>query len=84
MIATLSLLGDADSLVVPWSSVVHDINGGTWVYEEVAPRKYARRRVQVRYVTDGLASLAAGPPVGSKIVTAGAVELFGTEFGFAK
>jgi cobalt-zinc-cadmium efflux system membrane fusion protein len=84
VIATLSLLGDADSLVVPWSSVVHDINGGTWVYEEVSPRKYARRRVQVRYVADGMASLAAGPPVGSKIVTAGAVELFGTEFGFAK
>ena len=28
-----------------------------------------------------LAVLAAGPPVGATVVTAGAAELFGTEFG---
>jgi hypothetical protein len=40
--------------------------------------------VQVRYVVDDFAVLASGPAVGAKIVTAGAVELWGTELGFAK
>ena len=34
--------------------------------------------------SDGVAVLAQGPAVGTHIVTAGVVELFGTEFGFAK
>ena len=84
VIAKLTLLGKEKSLSIPWSSVIHDINGGTWVYELVAPHKFVRRRVQVRYVVDGMAALADGPPVGSAIVTTGAMELFGTEFGFAK
>src|SRR5262245_22000447 len=74
--------------VVPWSAVIHDISGGAWVYEQTAVRTFVRRRVQVRYVVEEegqqLAVLAAGPALGAKVVTAGAVELFGTEFGFAK
>jgi membrane fusion protein, heavy metal efflux system len=84
VIATLGLSADQETLAVPWSSVVHDINGGTWVYEQVAPHKFARRRVQIRYVVDGFAALAQGPAEKALVVTAGAVELFGTEFGFAK
>ncbi len=81
---TLPLRGEADSLTVPWAAVVYDINGGTWVYERVADRAYTRRRVVVRYVAGGDAVLAAGPPVGTVVVTAGAAELFGTETGFSK
>lgn len=78
-------LGDeAESSTVPWSAVVHDINGGTWVYENTTPQTFVRRRVQVAHVVEGVAVLKSGPTVGAKIVTAGAVELFGTEFGFAK
>ena len=79
--ANLALRDERESLVVPWSAVVTDINGGTWVYENVGEHKFARRRVQVKYVVDSLAVLAAnGPPVGAKIVTEGVAELFGTEF----
>jgi cobalt-zinc-cadmium efflux system membrane fusion protein len=84
VIAQLKLVGDETSLSIPWSAVIHDINGGTWVYVQVAENKFARRRVQVRYVVDDLAVLAQGPPKGTPVVTAGAMELFGTEFGFAK
>jgi multidrug efflux pump subunit AcrA (membrane-fusion protein) len=79
--ANLVLRDEKESLVVPWSAVVVDINGGYWVYENVGEHKFARRRVQVKYVVDSLAVLAGnGPPVGAKIVTEGAAELFGTEF----
>ena len=50
----------------------------------IGDRAYARRRVVVRYVANGLAVLAAGPPVGTAVVTDGAAELFGTETGFSK
>jgi RND family efflux transporter MFP subunit len=84
MTVCVKLQGESEQRVIPWSAVVHDIHGGTWVYENTAPHTYVRRRVQVRYVVDRIAVLESGPDVDAKIVTAGAVELFGTEFGFAK
>jgi multidrug efflux pump subunit AcrA (membrane-fusion protein) len=73
-----------ESLVVPWSAIVHDIQGGAWVYEQTAPECFVRRRVQVKYVLDGRAVLDTAIKPGAKIVTAGVIELFGTEFGFGK
>ena len=84
----LELRSAGEELVVPWSAVIHDIHGGTWVYEATAPHTYVRRRVDVRHVVrnDGgeLAVLASGPQPGAKVVTTAVVELFGAEFGFAK
>jgi hypothetical protein len=80
----LPLKGDAEQRVIPWSAVIQDINGGYWVYEQVAERKFVRRRIQVKQVVDSLAVLDQGPVVGTAIVTTGVAELFGTEFGFAK
>ncbi|MBX7105235.1 MAG: efflux RND transporter periplasmic adaptor subunit [Gemmataceae bacterium] len=80
----ITMQGEAESITVPWSAVIHDIYGGTWVYEHPAPHSYIRRRVQVRYVTGDRAVLATGPAVGTKIVVEGAAELFGTEVGFSK
>jgi hypothetical protein len=69
-----------ESLVVPFSAVLHDIHGGQWVYEQTKDYIYTRRRVQVARLAGSDAALTSGPPVGSKIVTDGAAELFGTEF----
>lgn len=82
--AELPRKGEAQSLVVPWSAIMHDIHGGTWLYEQTAEHTYVRRRVQVQYVSGTSAVLKEGPKAGTKVVTAGVVELFGTEFGFAK
>lgn len=71
-------------LVVPYSAILYDINGGTWVYEKTVPNTYVRRRVAIRVVVNGKALLARGPSPGANIVTAGAAELFGTEFGAGK
>ena len=69
-----------ESLVVPFGAVLHDIHGGQWVYENTAPHAYARRRVQVARLSGTDAVLASGPAAGTKVVTDGAAELFGTEF----
>jgi hypothetical protein len=74
---------DRDALVVPWSAVLHDFHGGTWVYREVGAHRFERRRVEVEDVLDGRAALAGGVEPGMAIVSAGAAELFGSELGFA-
>ena len=84
----LPLVSDADNLAVPWSAVVVDFHGGTWVYEQLADRTYARRRVVVQYVAGATAVLKEGKndrvKAGTTVVTAGAAELFGTETGYSK
>ena len=80
----LPLHGESQGLTIAWSAVIHDIQGGTWVYENVAPQTFIRRRVQVRYVIDDRAVLEPGPKLGAKLVVTGAPELFGTEFDFKK
>lgn len=80
----LPLTTAENSLVVPWASVLHDIHGGQWVYEQTGPQTYVRRRVSVERVAGKDAVLAGGPAVGAKLVTDGAAELFGTELGGGK
>jgi RND family efflux transporter MFP subunit len=70
-----------EALIVPWSAVVYDVDGGTWVYRVVKSHVYARARVEVRHVIGDQAVLARGPGPGTQVVTAGVAELFGTEFG---
>jgi multidrug efflux pump subunit AcrA (membrane-fusion protein) len=81
---TIPYEGTQTSLVVPYSAILYDIHGGTWVYENTAPHVYVRKRVGLQTVADGKAILQKGPAIGTKVVTAGAAELFGTEFGGGK
>jgi membrane fusion protein, heavy metal efflux system len=78
---TIELGGGTRALVVPSTSVVYDVSGGSWVYERTDSVTFLRRRVEVARVLDGRAVLAHGPRAGVQVVTEGAVELFGTEFG---
>jgi len=73
-------LGSA-ALEVTASAILTDINGGEWVYVETAPRQFERRRVEVARIASGQATLARGLASGVRVVTVGAAELFGTEFG---
>ena len=87
---SMPLADRGESLVLPWSAVVYDVHGGTWVYERVEPRTFVRRRVQVRHVVTALAVLqtprspGAFPQPGDQVVVRGVAELFGTEFGVGK
>ena len=81
---TLSLKDTEQSLVVPYSSILYDMYGSAWVYQNTESQVYVRRRVELNYVLDELAILTRGPAVGARVVSAGAAELFGTEFGVGK
>lgn len=70
-----------ECLQVPYSAILFDVQGGTWVYEEIEPFVYSRVRVLVDYIADKNACLVEGPNLGAAIVATGGPELFGEEFG---
>ncbi len=80
---SLQYKGATNDVVVPWSAVLHDIYGGTWVYEALENHVYVRRRIEVRDIVENSAVLRRGPGPGTRIVVTGAAELFSTEFGIS-
>lgn len=81
---TLTLKSSGEGMGIPYSSVIYDIQGGTWVYVKSGPLVYIRTRVDLDHVMDSLAILTRGLSPGDEVVYAGAAELFGTEFGVGK
>ncbi len=67
--------------VVPYSAVLYDEYGVTWVYTTPEPLVFVRHRIIVDYIVGDQVVLSEGPPTGTEVVTVGAAELFGTEFG---
>lgn len=79
----LPLAGQTEGLSVPSAAILRDIHGGEWVYRKTAPNTFVRQRVEVASESGGRALLARGLAPGAEVVTDGAAELFGTEFGAA-
>jgi hypothetical protein len=65
---------------VPYSSLIYDPNGVTWVYTSTAPRTFVREKVEIERITGDQALLKAGPAPGTVIATRAVAELYGTEF----
>jgi hypothetical protein len=65
---------------VPFSSIIHDEHGQTWVYVSPEPLVFVRHPVTIDYVSADTAFLTEGPTPGTKVVTVGASLLLGTEF----
>lgn len=72
-----------EGLKVPGSAILRDIYGGEWIYAQIAPNSYVRQRVEIASIDAGGAILSRGLEPGMRVVTTGAMELFGTEFGVA-
>jgi RND family efflux transporter MFP subunit len=76
--------GRDESLAIPGSAILYDIHGNTWAYIQAGPHVFSRRRVEVSHFSGDLAVLARGLSEGDMVVTAGAAEIYGTEFGVGK
>jgi hypothetical protein len=70
-------------LQVPYSSLIYDANGGTWVYTNPEPLVFVRASVAVERIEAPTVKLVSGPPPGTTIVTVGAAELLGAELDTA-
>lgn len=79
--ASLSSAGKAQWRAIPYSAVLYDPNGDTWTYTSPDSLVFVRHPISVEYIEGDVAVLSSGPPGGTTIVTVGAAELLGTEFG---
>jgi hypothetical protein len=67
--------------VAPYPALVYDLAGEAWVYTNPAPNTFVRHKIVVEQVKGAYAYLVEGPPEGTKVVTVGVAELYGTERG---
>jgi len=85
LMVEVTLLGEnAPQLVVPFSSLLYDVNGETYVYINPEPLHFLRVPVVVNHIRGDRVILEEGPEVGTLVVIVGAVELFGTDTGVGK
>ena len=67
------------TLTVPYSALMYDVEGGTWVYTVTEPLSFERAPVKVVTIDGDEVLLSKGPNIGTEVVTVGAAELFGEE-----
>ena len=67
-------------MVVPYAAVLYDAQGDTWVYASPESLRYVRHAIESDYIDGDMAVLSSGPPIGTTVVTVGALQLFGAEF----
>ena len=73
--------GDAARKVVPYAAVLYDPDGKTFVYKSPSALTYVRSPIAVRSIAGDQAILDSGPAAGTAVVTVGAAELLGAEYG---
>jgi hypothetical protein len=65
--------------VVPYAALIYDGDGRAYVYVTSRPLSFLRSAVVVDRIEGARALLREGPPVGSRVVTTGASEVYGAE-----
>jgi hypothetical protein len=65
--------------VVPYAALIYDPEGKTYVYTSPKPLEYLRAEVKVDRIEGDRVLLSRGPPAGTRVVTVGAAEVYGTE-----
>ncbi|TCN37657.1 hypothetical protein EV644_11179 [Kribbella orskensis] len=70
--------------VVPYSALLYDAAGKTYVYTNPESTVYVREQVTVDSIDRDAVILSASPRSGTAVVSVGAIELYGLEFGIGK
>lgn len=71
----------ASTVTVPYSSVVYDPSGRTYVFANIRPLTYVEVPVTVDRISGNSAYLKTGPKSGASVVSVGAEELYGVQTG---
>lgn len=83
-VKTARVASDGGSTVIPYAAVLYDPNGVTWTYTSPKPLVYIRADITVDRIDGERAILSKGPAPGTAVVTVGAPELWGVEYGGIK
>lgn len=65
--------------VLPYAALLYGPDGTTYVYTSPKPLRYIRQEVEVDRIDGDRVLLSDGPARGTRIVTVGAAEVYGTE-----
>jgi len=76
--------GAAARTAIPYEALIYDKKGATFAYTNPRGLDYVREPVTVDNIRDKVVVLAAGPAVGTAVVSVGAVLLYGVETGVGK
>jgi hypothetical protein len=71
----------AELTVMPYSALVYDTNGRAWAYTSPEQLTFVRSRLTIERIEEQNVFLLDGPPPGTRVVTVGVAELYGTELG---
>jgi len=74
----------AQSLTVPYSAVIYDLKGDTWVYISPEPRTFIRTAITIDHIDGDNVILKAGPALGTEVATVAVSELYGIDTGVGK
>lgn len=69
--------------VIPYAALIYNDEAKTFVYTSPKSLSFLRAPVKVDRIEGDRVLLSDGPPVGTKIVTVGASEVYGTEIDMA-
>jgi hypothetical protein len=75
---------DARHEAVPYSALIYDAQGHSWVFTAPETLSYVKAPVTVDRIDGDKAILTEAPPPGTAVVTQGAEELFGVEDGIGE
>lgn len=74
----------ASEMVVPYSAVIYDVQGNTWVYTNPEPLTFLRAPIVIDRIEGDQAFLAEALGTDAPIVTVGVIEIYGAETGVSK
>jgi hypothetical protein len=65
--------------LIPYEALLYDAGGRAYVYTSPEPLSFVRAEVRVDRIEGTRVLASDAPPVGTKVVTVGAAEVYGTE-----
>ncbi len=80
---TATIRQNGEEKIMPYSAVIYDAEGNSYAYTAPEPLTYVRKEIEIDRVDGDSVVLSDGPPAGTKVVTVGAAEVYGTEFEIA-
>ena len=80
---TAPIRQDGRGKIMPYAALIYDAEGNAYAYTAPEPLTYVRKEIGIVRVDGDSVVLSDGPPVGAKVVTVGAAEVYGTEFEVA-
>jgi hypothetical protein len=66
--------------IMPYAALIYDAEGKTYAYTAPEPLTYVRKEIEIDHFDGDSVVLSDGPPTGTKVVTVGVDEVYGTEF----